>query len=73
MEIPYEKLRDGGLQGLIEEFVAREGTEYGVADGILETQVRQVLQQLIDGNAIIVFDEEKESCTIHIIHIILGT
>jgi uncharacterized protein YheU (UPF0270 family) len=45
MEIPYEKLSDGGLQGLIEEFVARKGTEYGVAYVVLETKVRQVLQQ----------------------------
>jgi uncharacterized protein YheU (UPF0270 family) len=66
MEIPYEKLSDGGLQGLIEEFVARKGTEYGVAYVVLETKVRQVLQQLTDGKAIIAFDEEKESCNIQV-------
>ena len=33
MEIPYTELSDEALRGIIEEYITREGTEYGRADG----------------------------------------
>ena len=52
------------LQGLLEEFVTREGTEYGERDVELETKVAQVWRQLDTGAAVIVYNEDDRSCTI---------
>ena len=64
MIIPHEMLRPEALQGVIEAFVTREGTDYGVQDVSLATKVWQVRQQLDAGTAVIVYDESTESCTI---------
>ncbi|MYE98920.1 MAG: YheU family protein, partial [Gammaproteobacteria bacterium] len=32
MEVPWQKLSDEALAAVIEEFVTREGTEYGARD-----------------------------------------
>ena len=52
------------LRGLVEEYVSREGTDYGHGEWSLEEKVRQVLQQLERGEARIVFDLERESASI---------
>ena len=52
------------MQGLIEAFVTREGTDYGTQDVSLGTKVMQVRQQLDAGTAVIVYDESTESCMI---------
>ena len=52
------------LQGVIEAFVTREGTDYGIQDVSLATKVLQVRQQLDAGTAVLVYDEDTESCTI---------
>jgi uncharacterized protein len=62
--IAQEQLSSEALQGLIEEFITREGTEYGERDWSLEQKVEQVLAQLRRGEALIVFDMITESCTI---------
>lgn len=62
--VPLSELKPEVLQGVIEEFVLREGTEYGVSDVPLERKVEQVLKQLQQRRAQIVFDEESKSCTI---------
>ena len=64
MIIPHRQLSPEALQGLIEEFVTREGTEYGERDVAVETKVAQVWRQLDTGAAVIVFHEEDGSCTI---------
>ena len=62
--IPHQMLTPDALQGVIEAFVTREGTHYGTQDVSLATKVWQVRQQLDDGTAVIVYDEDTESCTI---------
>jgi uncharacterized protein len=64
MIIPYQMLSPEALQGIIEAFVTREGTDYGTQDVSLATKVLQVRQQLDAGMAVIVYDEDTESCTI---------
>ena len=49
---------------MIEEFVLREGTDYGHADISLEQKVSAVMKQIERGTAQIVFNAEDESCTI---------
>jgi uncharacterized protein YheU (UPF0270 family) len=64
MMIPHQMLSPDALRGVIEAFVTREGTDYGAQDVPLATKVLQVQQQLGVGTAVIVYDEETESCTI---------
>lgn len=64
VKIPYDQLSPEALQGVIEEFVTRDGTDYGEVEIPLETKVAQVLAQVESGKAVIVFDQETESCTI---------
>lgn len=52
------------LQGVIEEFITREGTDYGVGEWSLADKVKQVHAQLRAGSAQIVFDIGAETCTI---------
>jgi uncharacterized protein YheU (UPF0270 family) len=64
VKIPYNQLSSDALQGVIEEFVTRDGTDYGEIETPLETKVSQVLGQLKSGKAVIVFDQRSETCTI---------
>ena len=64
MIIPHEMLSLEALQGVIEAFVTREGTDYGTQDVSLVTKVWQVRQQLDAGTVVLVYDEDTESCTI---------
>jgi uncharacterized protein len=64
MIIPHRLLSPEALHGVIEAFVTREGTDYGAQDVLLAIKVMQVRQQLDDGTAVLVYDEDNESCTI---------
>jgi uncharacterized protein len=64
MLIPHRQLSAEALQGLIEAFVTREGTDYGDVEVTLLEKVRQVQSQLNTGFAVIVFDSEDGSFTI---------
>jgi len=64
IKIPYDQLSPEALQGVIEEFVTRDGTDYGEVEISLETKINQVLAQLKSGKAVIVFDQKSETCTI---------
>ena len=62
--IPFKELSPEALQGVIQEFITREGTDYGEAEISLEIKVQQVLNQLHDEKAVIVFDQKTETCNI---------
>jgi uncharacterized protein len=68
MIIPRQMLSPEALQGVIEAFVTREGTDDGTQDVSLATTVWQVQQQLDAGTAVIVYDADTESCTIQPTH-----
>jgi len=61
MLIPPTQLSQESLIGLIEEFVTREGTDYGHADYNLSAKVDQVKAQLEQGDIVIIFDSMTES------------
>ena len=65
IEIPYSELSPEALRGVVEHFVLREGTDYGRQVYSLEEKVEQVLAQLRDGRARVVFDPTTES--VHIV------
>jgi uncharacterized protein YheU (UPF0270 family) len=52
------------LRAVIESFVLREGTDYGLHETSLEDKVEQVLRQLRRGEAHITFDPATESVNI---------
>ncbi|MBK7952193.1 MAG: YheU family protein [Deltaproteobacteria bacterium] len=64
MELAASDLSADALRGLVEEFVSREGTDYGHVDRSLERKVRDVMRQLEEGDARIVFDLATETASI---------
>ena len=62
MHIPHTELSADALTGIIEEYVSREGTEYGARDYSLEEKVQQVMQQLQRGEAVIDYDPDSQTC-----------
>lgn len=62
--VPHTELSADALNGVIESFVLREGTDYGASDVPFETKVLQVRQQLERREAEIVFDPNTESIDI---------
>lgn len=64
MDIPLESLSPEALEGVIDDFILREGTDYGSMEASLEAKRRDILNQLQKGKAKIVFDLETESITL---------
>lgn len=62
MKIPWERLDADTLDAVIEEFVSREGTDYGQQEYSLADKVAQVRLQLKRGEAWIDFDPDTETC-----------
>lgn len=64
IEVPLERIDPDTLRRMIEEFVTREWSELGDAGYSLDDKVEQVIRQLKDGTARVVFDVITESCNI---------
>lgn len=64
MIVPWDALSADALQGLIEEFVTRDGTDYGEQEISLAERVIQVKQLLQRGEVVILFSESKGQCNI---------
>ncbi|MFT5721609.1 MAG: hypothetical protein ACI9W6_001925 [Motiliproteus sp.] len=64
MKIPYQQLSTEALQGLLEEFVCREGTDYGDQNYTLQDKIEQVRQQLQRGKVVICYDGYLQSFSI---------
>lgn len=62
LEIPYQSLSAGTLEGIIEEFASRDGTDYGETEYSLSEKVQQVEAQLKAGKLTLLFDPVSESC-----------
>jgi len=64
VEVPPASLEPATLTRIIEEFVLREGTDYGPGEYSLEEKVSEVRRQIEKGKARILYDSQSESCTI---------
>jgi len=62
--IPLDRLSPEALTGIIEEFITREGTDYGHSEASFEDKERAIRRQLERGDAVIVFDPESETANI---------
>lgn len=66
MEIPFQALNPDTLNNLIQELVTRDGTDYGESEISLAEKVEQVKLKLISGEALILYDEQLETCEIRL-------
>ncbi len=65
MIVPWTELEEATLRNLIEDYVTREGTEYGAdQETPLDTRVAQVHRHLERGDAVVWFDEHSETVNI---------
>ena len=63
-KIPVNKLSPEALQGVINVFISRDGTDYGEMEVSPETNFRQVKDKLETGLAVLIFDDETETTNI---------
>lgn len=64
MIIPHQQISPEALRGLVEEFITREGTDYGQEEFSLAQKVQQVERQLARGEVVVVFDTASESVSL---------
>ena len=64
LEIPYQQLSEDALSGILDEFISREGTDYGDIEMSHDRKYQQLLAALQAGRCKIVFDPASESCTL---------
>jgi len=64
LNIPCEQLSPETLRAIIEEFVTRDGTDYGEIEVQLEQKIQQVQKEIISGKAVILFDTKDQVCDI---------
>ena len=64
MIIPYNELTLEALQALIEDFVTRDGTDYGQDEMRMQDKAAHLLALLKTGELSITFNEDTQSCGI---------
>ncbi|MBU2886801.1 YheU family protein [Gilvimarinus agarilyticus] len=64
MIIPYQQIPEETLTALLEEFVTREGTDYGEVETSLADKVAGLRRQLKHGDIAIVFDPAMETTSL---------
>ena len=64
MEIPLDVLSSEALQGIIENFILREGTDYGAEEISHHRKIEQIEKQLQKGDIKVVFDANTETVSI---------
>jgi len=62
--IPVDRLSPEATQGVIEEFISRDGTDYGEKEVSYEAKFGQVKHKLESGSAVLIFDDEAETINI---------
>jgi uncharacterized protein YheU (UPF0270 family) len=64
VEVPFERIDPDTLRNMIQEFVTRDGADWGDAGCTLEDKYEQVLHQLRSKQVRIVFDLTSRSANI---------
>lgn len=62
MEIPHTQLSADVLRAVIEEYITREGTDYGDREYTLDEKVEQVKNQLQRREVLISYDPDTQTC-----------
>ncbi len=64
IEIPVDQLSAHALSGIIENFILREGTDYGSVEVSYEKKAEQIRKQIDQGEIKIVFDQSSETVSL---------
>lgn len=64
VEVPLNKLNKDTLFRFIEEFVSREGTDYGHVNISFSDKVQSVYHKLQNGEAFVSYDLDTQTTTI---------
>lgn len=64
MLIPYQQLDAMTLNNLIEQYILREGTDYGEVEFSLQQKTQQILAQIKNEEIFIMYSELNESVTL---------
>ena len=64
VEVPHTELPAATLRAVVESFVLREGTDYGVQDVSFERKIADVMRQLERREAVILYDPGSDSVDI---------
>lgn len=59
--IPISQLQEESINSILEEFITREGTDYGDYEISLQQKVDRLKRQIAQGDVVIVFDSVLES------------
>jgi len=62
--IPHQQLSEDALTKLIEDYVTRDGTDYGQVESSLSAKTERIRRQLQSEKIVIVFNSESETCSI---------
>ncbi|MGY8870838.1 MAG: YheU family protein [Pseudomonadales bacterium] len=60
MIVPIESISAQALEGLIEEFVTRDGTDYGYDETPLASRVEQIKKKLKNKEIVVLFNEATD-------------
>jgi uncharacterized protein YheU (UPF0270 family) len=64
MIIPHQSINVETLRNIIEEYVTREGTDYGDVELSIEDKVKAVEAKLQSGEVVVLYIESTESVNI---------
>ncbi len=64
VEVPHSELDPTTLRNLAEEFVTRDGTDYGEVERSLEAKVEALMRLLESGEARIYYESESQTVQI---------
>tara|TARA_B110001454_G_scaffold16145_1_gene14570 strand:+ start:54590 stop:54868 length:279 start_codon:yes stop_codon:yes gene_type:complete len=64
IEITPSQLSPDALNGIIENFILREGTDYGVVEVEFEKKKSQIQKQIDRGDVKIVYDQSTETVSL---------
>lgn len=62
MIIPYNELSDEALQALAEDFVTRDGTDYGQEEMTMQEKTDHLMGLLKAGKLLITYNDMTKSC-----------
>ncbi len=64
VEVPYKRLDPETLRNVIQEFVTRDGADWGEVGGTLEEKIDLVMQQLRKKKVKVVFEMKSQTANI---------
>ncbi len=60
--IPWQSLSEEALSGVLEEYITRDGTDYGANELTLDARLQRARRQLQKGDVQLVFNSAEQSC-----------